>query len=78
MVYYVEDYKINLYVQELFEQVGVIVEQVEFDEMIVDLKNREKFLFVVGFLEKLVDVGLVEEDLKKIYEQVNIFFMSYV
>ncbi len=77
-VYYAEDYKTNPYAQELFEQAGVTVEQVELDEMIVDLKNREKLSFVAGLLEKLADAGLAEEDLKKIHEQANTLFTSYV
>ncbi|MEH7664411.1 deaminase, partial [Bacillus velezensis] len=77
-VYYAEDYKTQPYAKELFSQAGVKVEQVELDEMIIDLKNREKLSFVAGLIQQLSDAGVKADELKKIHEQANELFTSYV
>lgn len=77
-IYYAKDYKNHPYAVELFEQASVRVEQVELDEMIIDLKNREKLSFVADLIQKLSEAGLEEAEIRKIHEQANKLFTSYV
>lgn len=75
-VYYAEDYKNNPFAIELFEQAGVVVEQVELEEMILDLKSKEKLQFTAELLQKLEEQGLPAEELKQLKEQANDLYTS--
>nr|WP_276562098.1 ComE operon protein 2 [Bacillus sonorensis] len=77
-IYYAKDYKNHPYAAELFEQASVRVEQVELDEMIIDLKNQEKLSFVADLIRQLSEAGLEEAEIRKIHEQANKLFTSYV
>jgi dCMP deaminase len=77
-VYYAQDYKNHPYALELLEQANVKVEQVELDEMIIDLKNKEKLEFIARLIDRLSKSGLSEEEVKKYYEEANKLFTSYV
>lgn len=46
--------------------------------MIIDLKNQEKLAFVADLIKQLADKGLEEEEIRKIHEEANKLFTSYV
>lgn len=76
-VYYSKDYKNHPYALQLFKEANVNVQQVELDEMIIDIKNKEKLQFVASMIEKLAGSGVDEQEIKKLYEQANHLFTSY-
>src|SRR5690606_9124286 len=59
-VYYANDYKNNNYAEDLFTSAGVIVKQVELEEMILDTKNSEKLKFTADLLQRLLEAGVPE------------------
>ncbi|WP_339210142.1 ComE operon protein 2 [Aeribacillus sp. FSL K6-8210] len=73
-VYYAKDYKNHPYAMELFEQAGVHIEKVAFDETTLDLKNEEKREYVEQLLNALKHLGVSETDLKKWNEQARQLF----
>lgn len=78
VVYYAIDYKNHPHAIELYSQAGVKVEQVELEEMIIDLKTKEKIQFVANVLEKLTEAGADEKEIKALHEQANKLFSSYI
>jgi len=77
-VYYAEDYKNHPYAIELFKKSNVKVEQVELDEMIIDLKTKEKIEFVAKLMGDLAESGADEKKMKEYHEQANKLFSTYV
>jgi dCMP deaminase len=77
-LYYANNYKNHPYAEELFQQANVKVEQVEVEERMLDGKNREKLAFIEGLIERLSLTGLDEEEKKKLYEEANRLFPSFV
>lgn len=78
-VFYGADYKNHPYAEELFRQSGIHVEQVELEEMIIDMKNKEKLMFVAQLLKTLEEKNAVpEEEIKQLHEQANALFTSYI
>ncbi|RNA68844.1 ComE operon protein 2 [Alteribacter keqinensis] len=75
-VYYAKAYKNHPYAEELFEQAGVIVEQVELEEMILDTQNHEKLAFTADLLGMLESSGLEEEKIKELREKANELYTS--
>ncbi|MCH1625003.1 ComE operon protein 2 [Fredinandcohnia quinoae] len=78
VVYYAIDYKNHPYAMELYSQADVKVEQVELDEMIIDLKTKEKIQFVADLLIKLTEAGADAKEITALHEQANKLFSSYV
>lgn len=78
VIYYANDYKNHPYAIELFEKSNVKVEQVELDEMIIDLKTKEKIQFVAEVLQKLSESGADENEVRRLHEQANKLFTTYV
>ncbi|MDQ0161275.1 ComE operon protein 2 [Bacillus alveayuensis] len=68
-VYYAKNYKNHPYALELFDQAGVQVEQVEFDETTLDLKKNEKWDYVKQLLNHLAQLGVSEKELSQWNEQ---------
>ncbi|MDG5786521.1 ComE operon protein 2 [Evansella sp. AB-P1] len=75
-VYYATDYKNHPYAEELFEQAGVNYEQVELEEMILDLNNKEKLSFTAELLSKLDQLGIETSELQKLKEKANKLYTS--
>lgn len=75
-VYYAEDYKNHAYAIELFEQAGVVVEQVELEEMILDLNSEEKLKFTAELLKQLEGLGLNDEQLQELKLKANQLYTS--
>src|SRR5690606_31698402 len=77
-VYYATDYKNHPYAIDLFSEANVKVEHVELDEMIIDLKTKEKIQFVADILKKLEETGVDDNMVKELHEQANKLFTTYV
>lgn len=77
-VYYAQDYKNHPYAIELFEQANVKVEQVELEEMVIDLKTREKIEFIGSMLAELKKSGADDKKLRSLHEQANQLFTTYL
>ncbi|MDX8364164.1 ComE operon protein 2 [Cytobacillus sp. Hm23] len=77
-VYYANDYKNHPYALEMFKESNILVDQVEVDEMIIDLKNQEKLLFVTSLIKRLADEGLDSKEISKLHDETNKLFTSYV
>lgn len=73
-VYYAKDYKNHPYAIELFEQAGVRVEQVIFDESIIDRKHQEKRNYVENLLHLLEKTGLDQEEINNWKDQASRLF----
>ena len=73
-LYYAADYKNHSYAIELFEQAGVEVIQVMFDERKIDFLSVEKNRLYMEMLEKLREKGSTEEELAHFTERVNELF----
>ncbi len=73
-VYYAEDYKNHPYAEELFEQAGVEIIQVELEEMSLDRRHLEKMTFTAELLEKLEQAGVEEEELRQLRDQASKLF----
>ncbi|MCA1031822.1 ComE operon protein 2 [Bacillus timonensis] len=77
-VYYAKSYKNHPYAIELFEKAGVVVEHVELDEMIIDLKTKEKMEYIAKILAVLDKQGADEQTIRTLQEQANKLFTTYV
>ena len=73
-LYYAVDYKNHSYAIELFEQAGLEVVQVMFDERKIDFLSVEKNRLYMEMLEKLREKGSTEEELAHFTERVNELF----
>ncbi|WP_347319224.1 ComE operon protein 2 [Rossellomorea sp. RS05] len=67
-VYYAKDYKNHPYAIQLFEQAGIKVEKVQFDENSIDVHHREKADMIAGMIADLKACGADEEKVSH-YEQ---------
>jgi len=77
-IYYAEDYKNHPYAIEILEKANVKFEKVELKEMIIDTKSKEKQAFVEELIQKLAKAGIDEAELKKLQEDGNRLFTSYL
>jgi dCMP deaminase len=77
-VYYAQDYKNHPYAEELFANANVEVQQVELEEMIIDTKNKEKFLFIAELIQKLEAEGASPMDIQSLHDQANKLFTTYI
>lgn len=75
-VYYASDYKNHPYSEELFNEAGVEVIQVELEEMILDRNNQEKLQFTAELLDKLGKAGHEKEELRKLHDRANQLYTS--
>jgi dCMP deaminase len=73
-MYYAADYKNHPFAENLFEEAGVEVAQVELEEMILDTKNKEKLAFTAELLGKLEEKGLSEAELQDMRNKANSLF----
>lgn len=73
-MYYAADYKNHAYAIELFEQAGVEVIQVMFDERKIDFLSAEKSVLYMEMLEKLREKGGTEEEIAHYTERVSELF----
>ncbi|WP_438824318.1 ComE operon protein 2 [Bacillus sp. JJ1533] len=74
VVYYAEDYKNHPYALELLEKSNVIVQKVPLQEMVIDLRSREKIEFVNELIEKLTKSGAEDKEIKALHEQAATLF----
>lgn len=78
-VFYAEDYKNHPYAIEMLENANIEIKQVELDEMIIDIKNKEKLEFVANLIQSLELSGnFQEKQIKDLHEQANKLFTSYL
>lgn len=75
-VYFAEDYKNHPYAVELFEQAGVVVEQVELEEMILEHNSQEKIKFTADLLKQLEELGLDADQLLELKVKANKLYTS--
>ncbi len=75
-VYYATDYKNNPYAEELFENAGITVQQVELEEMILDRNNSEKLKFTATLLQKLKEAGVDDQELRSLHDTANHLYTS--
>ncbi|WP_042345782.1 ComE operon protein 2 [Bacillus massiliigorillae] len=68
-VYYAEDYKNHPYAIELFQQAGVQVEHVPFEQAALDSKVHEKVELFEEMLKELENLHADEEKLRALKEQ---------
>lgn len=71
-VYYAMDYKNHPYAMEMFEQAGVRVQNVEFQNS--GLHDPEKLKFITELIAKLENSGASEEEIKEWYEKAESLF----
>lgn len=76
VVYYAEDYKNHPYALEMFEKSNVRVVKVPLQEMVIDLKSKEKLEFVNGLIEKLTESGADDKEIKELHEQAATLFSN--
>ncbi len=76
-VYYAQDYKNHPYAIELFKQAGIEVAQVELEEMIIDINNKEKLKLVATLIGKLTESGASEDVVRDLHNQANLLFTSF-
>lgn len=75
-IYYAEDYKNDEYAIKLLNQSNCLVKQIELEEMILDLKNKEKLAFTAKLLELLASANLPNVDLQKLRDEASRLFTS--
>lgn len=75
-VYYATDYKNHPYAVNLFKESGIEVEKVELSYLSVDIKTKEKVLFIAKLLEKLEVSGASSEELKALRRESDTLFTS--
>lgn len=75
-IYYAADYKNHPFAEELFQQAGVAVEQVELEEMILDTNSKEKLAFTAELLKKLENTGVPESELQQMRNKANALFIE--
>lgn len=75
-VYYAKDYKNHPYALELFQSAGVMVENVELEELILETKSSEKLAFTASLLGKLEAAGVDQSEIKQLTEEANKLFTS--
>ncbi|MFA9558805.1 ComE operon protein 2 [Evansella sp. AB-rgal1] len=75
-VYFAANYKNHPYAEELFGQAGVEFEQVELEEMILDVNNKEKLRFTAELLSHLESLGLEQSELKRLSDTANKLYTS--
>lgn len=73
---YAEDYRNSEYAIELFEQAGVQVEKIPFDERNIDFASAEKFALFNEMLTKMESLGAGDEELDTLTQRVNHLFGS--
>lgn len=73
-VYYANDYRNHPFAEELFQQAGVHVEQIELDEMILETKGKEKLQLIATLLQRLTEAGVDEKEVKQYYDQAKELF----
>lgn len=76
VVYYAEDYKNHPYAMELFAKSNIRVEKVPLQEMVIDLKSKEKLEFVNNLIGKLTASGADDEEIKALHEQAAALFAN--
>ncbi|MFT4412704.1 ComE operon protein 2 [Fredinandcohnia humi] len=75
-VYYAIDYKNHPYAIELFAGANVDVEQVVLEEMVIDVKTKEKVEFVNQLIEKVSEMGADDKEVKELYEHAATLFST--
>ncbi|GAE33343.1 ComE operon protein 2 [Halalkalibacter akibai] len=74
-VYYAKDYKNHPYANEMFQEAGINVVQVQLEEVSLDPAYNEKKELTISLLEKLKKAGVSKEELLTYQEQVSRLFM---
>jgi len=77
-LYYAKDYKNNDYAIELFEQAGVNVLHVPFDERKIDFLSDEKVTLYLSLLNELRDKGATPEELAPYEQKVEQLFGQHI
>ncbi|CAM3794343.1 ComE operon protein 2 [Alkalicoccus chagannorensis] len=75
-LYYAADYKNHPFAEQLFDEAGVEVEQVELEEMILDTQNQEKLAFTAQLLERLEKSGASEQEMKEMRDKANDLYVK--
>ncbi|PSL45046.1 dCMP deaminase [Salsuginibacillus halophilus] len=73
-IIYAVDYKNHPYAAELFEQAGVVVEQVELEEGLFEENREEKMALAADVLKRLESAGVEGEEIREWYERINQLF----
>lgn len=73
-LYYAKDYKNNKYAEELFEQAGVNVVHVPFEEYKIDFLSDEKLKLNLEMLTELRSRGATAEELAPFEQRVETLF----
>jgi dCMP deaminase len=76
VVYYAEDYKNHPFAIELLEKSNVRIEKVPLQEMVIDLKSKEKLAFVNDLIEKLTESGAGDREIEKLHEKTAALFSN--
>lgn len=73
-VFYAKDYKNDTYAQRLFEQSGITVQHIPFDERNLDFSGEHKQELINELLVKMASLGVDEEELSPYKQRVNELF----
>ncbi len=73
-VFYANNYKNDEYALELFALSGIQVQQIPFDERIVDFSGEDKKTLIQELLQKMEGLGIDEEELLPYKQRVNNLF----
>lgn len=76
VVYYAVDYKNHPYAIEMLENSNVKVQKVPLQEMVIDLKSKEKLEFVNELIEKVTESGADDKEIKALHEQAATLFSN--
>ncbi len=76
VVYYAEDYKNHPYAIELLQKSNVRIEKVPLQEMVIDLKSKEKLAFVNDLIERLTESGADDREIEKLHEKTAALFSN--
>ena len=75
-VYYAMDYRNNEYALKLFEQAGVAVEHIPFDESKIDFSGGAKMALINDMLKSLHELGATDKELGPLEKRVNDLFSN--